>query len=98
MSVELPKTEEMDRLRRDLAELGQWLESAPESVRAKAKPILERIVQDTQRRRTLLLSIQESLSQLLLDMKYLVFDLEATRRERDCLRRQLEGESGETGQ
>lgn len=98
MSVELPKTEDVDRLRRDLAELGQWLESAPESVRAKATPILERIVQDTQRRRKLLLSIQESLSQLRLDMKYLVFDLEATRRERDCLRRQLEGESGETGE
>jgi hypothetical protein len=30
--------------------------------------------------------VQEALSQLRLDMKYLVFDLEATRRERDALR------------
>jgi hypothetical protein len=32
--------------------------------------------------------VQEALSQLRLDMKYLVFDLEATRRERDALRNQ----------
>jgi hypothetical protein len=31
------------------------------------------------------------LGQLRLDMKYLVFDLEATRRERDDYRRQVEG-------
>jgi hypothetical protein len=30
--------------------------------------------------------VQEALSQLRLDMKYLVFDLEATRRERDELK------------
>jgi len=30
--------------------------------------------------------VQEALSQLRLDMKYLVFDLEATRRERDAYR------------
>ena len=34
--------------------------------------------------------MQEALSQLRLDMKYLVFDLEATRRERDCYREQIE--------
>ena len=40
--------------------------------------------------------MQEALSQLRLDMKYLVFDLEATRRERDALKPQhgdeLQGE------
>ena len=35
------------------------------------------------RRRRILDLVQEALSQLRLDMKYLVFDLEATRRERD---------------
>lgn len=95
MSLELPKTEDADRLRRDLMELGKWLETAPLDVRGRAAPILERIIQDTSRRRRLLLSIQDALSQLRLDMKYLVFDLEATRRERDSLRRQLEGGSGE---
>jgi hypothetical protein len=35
--------------------------------------------------------VQEALSQLRLDMKYLVFDLEATRRERDGYRKDLDG-------
>jgi hypothetical protein len=34
--------------------------------------------------------VQDALSQLRLDMKYLMFDLEATRRERDELRRKTE--------
>jgi hypothetical protein len=34
--------------------------------------------------------VQDALSQLRLDMKYLMFDLEATRRERDDFRRKLE--------
>ena len=38
------------------------------------------------RRRRILNLVQEALSQLRLDMKYLVFDLEATRRERDALK------------
>jgi len=39
---------------------------------------------DSHRRRTKILTlIQDALGQLRLDMKYLVFDLEATRRERD---------------
>lgn len=42
------------------------------------------IVIQTDRRRTRILRIcQEALSQLRLDLKYLVFDLDATRRERD---------------
>ena len=41
-------------------------------------------------RTTALTLIQEALGQLRLDMKYLVFDLEATRRERDLLKAQLE--------
>ena len=44
----------------------------------------------TTRRRRILTLVQDALSQLRLDMKYLMFDLEATRRERDAFRRQLE--------
>ena len=44
-----------------------------------------RVVDSTKRRRRILNLVQEALSQLRLDMKYLVFDLEATRRERDAL-------------
>ena len=41
------------------------------------------------RKRTLEL-VQEALSQLCVDVKYLIFDLEATRRERDEFKYQLE--------
>jgi len=46
-----------------------------------------KIIQDaTNRHRRILEIMQEALSQLQVDMKYLVFDLECTRRERDKLR------------
>jgi len=42
--------------------------------------------------------VQEVLEQLRIDMKFMMFDLEATRRERDAYRRQLEeGEKEEDG-
>ena len=44
----------------------------------------------TRRRRRILSLVQDALSQLRLDMKYLMFDLEATRRERDEYRRKVE--------
>jgi hypothetical protein len=50
------------------------------------------VVDSTRRRRRILNLVQEALSQLRLDMKYLVFDLEATRRERDALRQNGEGD------
>lgn len=44
------------------------------------------------RNRKVLKAIAEALTELKLDMKYIVFDLEATRRERDCLYAQLNGQ------
>lgn len=45
-------------------------------------------LRDTDERRSRILSlVKESLAQIRLDMKYLVFDLEATRRERDALKK-----------
>jgi len=51
---------------------------------ANVKALMERVVDSCRRRRRILELVQESLSQLRLDMKYLIFDLEATRRERDA--------------
>ena len=51
-------------------------------------------LQEKHNRRTKILTlVQEALSQLRLDMKYLVFDLEATRRERDTLKELLDDRS-----
>jgi hypothetical protein len=83
------KTEEVE-LPAELAELSAAIEQLPREMRATVLPALGRVVESTRRRRRILTLVQEALSQLRLDMKYLVFDLEATRRERDDYRRQLE--------
>jgi hypothetical protein len=74
----------------DLVELVALVETLPSEARQQVAPALGRVVDSTQRRRRILNLVQEALSQLRLDMKYLMFDLEATRRERDEYRRRLE--------
>jgi hypothetical protein len=80
-----------DTLPNDLSELILRVQALPAECRQNIEPTLERVVEFTRRRRRILNLIQDALTQLRLDMKYLVFDLEATRRERDDYRRQLEG-------
>jgi hypothetical protein len=77
-------------LPKDVAELGKLIETLPEKQRAMLLPVYKRVEESTRRRRQILQLVQEALSQLRLDMKYLVFDLEATRRERDTYRQSLE--------
>ena len=62
----------------------------PAPHREQLEPALMRVAASTKRRRRILSLVQDALSQLRLDMKYLMFDLEATRRERDTYREQLE--------
>jgi hypothetical protein len=50
----------------------------------------QRIVDSVKRRHRILIMVQEALAQLRLDIKYLMFDLEVTRRERDELRERME--------
>ena len=64
----------------------------PEEYREGLEQPLNRVVEYTRRRRRILNLIQEALSQLRMDMKYLMFDLEATRRERDTYKNALEDE------
>lgn len=74
----------------DLVELSALIDKLPSEHRNQLNPVLARVVEGTRRRRRILCLVQDALSQLRLDMKYLVFDLEATRRERDAYRQQLE--------
>ena len=53
-------------------------------------PALRQLEKSYQQRVRTLALIQEVLSKARLDLKYIVFDLEATRRERDLLKAQLE--------
>jgi hypothetical protein len=55
---------------------------------------LEQVIESTRRRRRILSLVQDALGQLRLDMKYLMFDLEATRRERDAYLGKLQGDEG----
>jgi hypothetical protein len=76
-AVELPK---------DVSDLAGAIAALPAEHRTRLEPLISRVIDSTRRRRRILNLVQEALSQLRLDMKYLVFDLEATRRERDQLR------------
>lgn len=67
----------------DLTNLMKEISQLPEEHRSRLSQPLNRVVEYTRRRRRILNLIQEALSQLRMDMKYLMFDLDATRRERD---------------
>ena len=74
----------------DVRQLMSAVSGLPAQYREKLEPALMRVAASTKRRRRILSLVQDALSQLRLDMKYLMFDLEATRRERDTYREQLE--------
>ncbi len=74
----------------DVRQLMSTVAGLPAVHREKLEPALLRVAASTKRRRRILSLVQDALSQLRLDMKYLMFDLEATRRERDTYREQLE--------
>lgn len=76
----------------ELRELSAAIDALPARYRDSVAPALKRAVDCSTRRRRILNLVQEALSQLRLDMKYLVFDLEATRRERDQYKEILEKE------
>jgi hypothetical protein len=85
-----PARPEPHDIPKEIAQLAAAVGQLPAEHRMEIEPALKRVVESTKRRRRILNLVQDALSQLRLDMKYLVFDLEATRRERDDYRRQLE--------
>lgn len=76
----------------ELQEMAAVIESLPPEYRDRVAPAFCRVVECSTRRRRILNLVQEALSQLRLDMKYLIFDLEATRRERDQYKEKFERE------
>lgn len=75
---------------RELAELGQLIQALPGPNQPELALAFQQIVESVKRRHKILVLVQEALSQLRLDIKYLMFDLDVTRKERDELRQQLE--------
>ena len=80
----------VEELPADLLRLISAIHALPDQYSRDLIPAVERVVESTKRRRRILNLVQDALSQLRLDMKYLMFDLEATRRERDEYRLKLE--------
>jgi len=73
----------------EIRKLAEACAALPAEYRGRLDPLVQNVLDSTRRRRRILTLVQDALSQLRLDMKYLMFDLEATRRERDEFRRQL---------
>jgi hypothetical protein len=91
MSTQDPAAQhDADALPRELVELTAAVADLPNEHRARVESSLRLAVESTKRRRRILSLVQEALGQLRLDMKYLMFDLEATRRERDAYKEALE--------
>ena len=80
----------VEELPADLLRLSAAIHSLPDHYSREIIPTLERVVESTKRRRRILSMVQDALSQLRLDMKYLMFDIEATRRERDEFQARLQ--------
>jgi hypothetical protein len=83
-------TVNIDEIPREVLDLAEAVSALPAEHRQSIEPFLGRVIDSNRRRRRILCLVQDALSQLRLDMKYLAFDLEATRRERDEFRRKLE--------
>jgi len=77
-----------------LAELMVEISTLPSTERDKLQQLAEETRQRHERLRKTVSSLQESLDYLRLSIKYLVFDLEATKRENGYLRRMLEETTG----
>jgi len=74
----------------DLHRLAVAVSNLPDEYVAQLAPLVDAVVDSTKRRRRILTLVQDAIGQLRLDMKYLMFDLEATRRERDEYRQKLD--------
>jgi hypothetical protein len=66
------------------------IDKLPVEYRSDFYRVLNRLTDSFSQRQQILSDLRESLGQINLDLKYLIFDLEATRRERDEYRKQLE--------
>ncbi len=84
-----PSTEQ-DQIPADLQRLAAAIATLPSEHASQLAPLADAVIESTKRRRRILSLVQDALGQLRLDMKYLIFDLEATRRERDELQAKLE--------
>ena len=80
---------------RKLAELVSEISTLPAGERDKLEALAIETQERHQKLRQTVNSLQESIDYLRLSIKYLLFDLEATRRENSYLRKMLEDDTGD---
>jgi hypothetical protein len=102
--AKLPVDWQKEQIPQDLLELRSLVAELPWTWRDKLQPLCDRICHFVRLQDRLIKIAQDSVDQLQLDVKYLTFDLEITRRERDTYQEELKeweefgGEFGEAGQ
>ena len=84
-----------EELSTGLVELGKKIAALPEAHFRELEGAYSHVVDCVQRRQRILKLVQESLAHLRLDVKYLMFDLEITREERDALQAQIDSQSSD---
>ena len=80
-----------DDLPRELIDLAKQIAALPPVYQPGLESAFNRVVDGVRRRRRILSLVQEALAQLRLDIKYLMFDLDVTKKERNELRERLGG-------
>ncbi len=78
-----------------LGDLLQQISTLPEPERSQIQQLADETLTRHDRMRKTIGDLQESLDYLRLSIKYLVFDLEATRRENQYLRKLLDRQAGQ---
>ncbi len=79
-----------DPLPAELVELLERVESQPTEVRADLRPLIEDAIEEARFRGRVLTVARDALERLKLELEAAKFDLDATRRERESLRRLLD--------
>jgi len=88
-----PLRDSNEQLPNDVQQLIRAAGRLPETHQQEFGRLLESVIESTTRRQQVMTLVQDALSQLRLDLKYLMFDLEATRRERDQYLTKLDQEA-----
>jgi hypothetical protein len=82
---------EAEALPPEVVALEREISRLPQPSKAHMEPLVRQLVDTLRRRRRVMAMAHEALSQLRLEVKYLMFDLEATRVEKQKLEQQLDG-------
>lgn len=85
-----------ETFQKKLAELVAEISNLPSGERERLQVLAEQTKQRHKELKETVSSLQESIDFLRLSIKYMLFDLEATRRENQYLRKMLEGDNKST--